>query len=218
MTISRINVVAFDIETVSGEPLTVQIATELGTELHPVTRVSILPTFIAALHRLGNADALNMAWAHQLEFDIGQAFIQVPRIWSAETYELAFELGGLSAEFCFKHFTSPFHLATIGGQRWQFLDTMSFMKISLAKACKRLRLRTRKLPRPRYIGRREPTPEEWPQFEAYARNDAQAARDLALYILKRHELFGIRPTVSIAQMAATVFRHKFLTEGIKDLP
>jgi hypothetical protein len=221
---NRINVVAFDTETVEGEPLTIQFASQLGTELHRVTRASILPTFITALHRLGCDDAWNMAWAHQLEFDIGQAFIQVPQIWgdetgSNETYELAFELpGGLSAEFCFKHFASPFHIASIGGQRWQFLDTMSFMRIGLAKACKRLKLPTRKLPRPRYIGRREPTLEEWPRFEEYARNDAQATRDLALYILKWHELFGIRPTVSIAQMAATVFRHKFLMEEINDLP
>jgi hypothetical protein len=214
----NINVVAFDTETVEGEPLTIQFASRLGTELLRVTRASILPTFIGGLHRLGRDNALNVAWAHQLEFDIGQAFIQVPQIWgdetgSHETFELAFELpGGLRAEFSFKHFASPFHIATIGGQRWEFLDTMSFMKISLAKACKLLRLRTRKLPRPPYLGTREPTREEWPQFELYARNDAQAARDLALHILKWHELLGIRPTVSIAQMAATVFRYQFLKE------
>jgi hypothetical protein len=100
----------------------------------------------------------------------------------------------------------------IGSQHWLLLDTMSFIKRSLAATCEKLRLPP-KLSRPSYLGTRPPTLTERPAFEAYAKNDAVVAYALAEYLVAQHRNLGVGPTVSIAQLASAVLRTRFLGQS-----
>jgi hypothetical protein len=207
--------IAFDTETVDGEPLCLQVADAKTVELVYVTRQDVLETFLQLLQARGTATALNLAWAHNLEFDLGVVFIEVPWLWKTRTGRIEASLpDGGRVELAYHHTDNPFHHLHIGSQHWLLLDTMSFLKRSLDDACKRLRLPVQKLPRPLYLGTRGPTEDERPSFEAYAKNDAQAALALAQYLVDRHQEFGLGPTVSIAQMAAAVFRTKILGQDL----
>jgi hypothetical protein len=205
---------AFDTETVDGEPLTLQFAAADGATLAWVSRATILRTFLTFLATHGVTDDDNVLWAHNLEFDLGVTFIELPEIWlarnrrfyrsipvpNAAPVEVALILAG----------ATPHGRICVNGRRWLLRDTMAFFKLGLAAACERLRLPVRKLPRPPYLGDRAPTAEESAEFEAYAVNDAVATRELAKYIVARHDDVGIPLTVSVAQMAAVTFRQQFL--------
>jgi DNA polymerase family B len=207
---------AFDTETVDGEPLTIQFAGQEGVVLYRTSRSTILEIFLTFLAQHGVPDNLNLLWAHNLEFDAGVVFSEAsPDLWAYQTPHFVGEVDGMGqVEIVFHHTDNPFHQFTIQGRQWWLLDTMSFFKLSLEEACRRLRLPVRKLPRPPYLGERPPTEDEWPEFEAYAGNDARATYELAVWILERHREFGIPPTVSIAHMAGTVFRCHFLGEDL----
>src|SRR5262245_16075503 len=199
--------VAFDTETVDGEPLTLQIADADGAELIYVSRGTILTSFLEALRRRGASAGPNLAWAHHLEFDVGVIFIEEPGIWKARKGHIETELAdGTRVELAYHHLHNPFYHLIIGTQHWLLPDTMSFVRHSLETACKLLSLPVQKLPRPTYLGTRPPTDAERPDFEAYAKNDALATYALAQYLINRHRELGIGPTVSIAQFASAVFR------------
>src|SRR5713101_9210949 len=206
---------AFDTETVDGEPFTIQFAGSDWATLVRVTRSTILGTFLTFLGQRGDPDRLNLLWAHNLEFDAGIVFCAHPEIWTTKTPHLVGELDGVGdVRIVFHQIENPFHQVTVRGRQWLILDTMSFFKLSLEEACRRLQLPIQKLPRPSYLGQRPPTEEEWPTFHAYATNDALATYELGSYILERHREFGIPPTVSIAHMAGTIFRRDYLREDL----
>jgi hypothetical protein len=206
--------VAFDTETVEGEPLTLQTADARGAELVYVSRADILPVFLNALRRRGASSGPNLAWAHHLEFDFGVVFIEEPWIWKARKGHIRTVLSdGTAVELTYHHLNNPFHHLIIGEQHWLLLDTMSFIKRSLDTACKLLGLSVQKLPRPAYLGSRPPTLAERPAFEAYAKNDALATYALAEYLATRHQMLSVGPTVSIAQLASSVLRTRFLGQS-----
>jgi len=206
---------AFDTETVDGEPFTIQFAGSDGGTLVRVTRSTILETFLTFLDHRGDPDRLNLLWAHNLEFDAGIVFCAHPEIWTTKTPYLVGQLDGVGdVRIVFHQVENPFHQVTVRGRQWLILDTMSFFKLSLDEACRRLQLPVQKLPRPTYLGQRPPTEQEWPAFHAYATNDALATYELGSYILERHREFGIPPTVSIAHMAGTIFRRDYLREDL----
>ena len=206
---------AFDTETVEGEPFTIQFAGCSGATLTRVTRSTILGTFLTFLAEHGDSDHLNLLWAHNLEFDAGVVFIAHPQIWATTMPHLVGELdGGGDVRITFHHVDNPFHQLTVQGRQWLILDTMSFFRLSLEEACRRLQLPVQKLPRPPYLGQRPPTDDEWPAFHAYATNDALAAYELGSYIVERHREFAHPPTVSIAHMAGTIFRRDYLREDL----
>ena len=95
---------------------------------------------------------------------------------------------------------------------------MSFFKTSLDRACSQLRLPVKKRPRPSYLGQRAPTKTEWPDFEAYALDDARATYQLEKFTIERHQVFKIRPTVSVAAMAGKIFRSHCLRKDRIPLP
>jgi len=205
--------VAFDTETVDGEPLTLQIADAGGVELVYVSRETILPAFLEALRRRGGSSGPNLAWAHHLEFDLGVVFIEEPSIWKAKKGHIETTLvDGTHVELAYHHLNNPFHHLIIGSQHWLLLDTMSYIRCSLEEACRKLRLPVQKLPQPAYLGTRLPTPAEQPDFEVYAKNDAAATYALAEHLVARHQELGVGPTVSIAQFAAAIFRVRFLRQ------
>ncbi len=207
--------VVFDTETVDGEPYTLQIADADGVELVYVSRETILPAFLDALRCRGGSSGPNLAWAHHLEFDFGVIFVEEPGIWRARKGHIETTLAdGTRVELAYNHLHSPFHHLIVGSQHWLLLDTMSFIRLSLDAACRRLRLPVQKLPRPGYLGTRAPTRAEQPDFEAYAKNDAAATYALAEYLVARHRELGVGPTVSIAQFAAAVFRSRFLKQDL----
>src|SRR5437667_8552273 len=84
----KINSRAFDAETIDGEPYTLQFGGPSGAELFPVSRSTILETFLSFLARHGDPNAVNVLWAHHLEFDIGVTFIGHPEIWDLRTAHL----------------------------------------------------------------------------------------------------------------------------------
>ncbi len=206
---------AFDTETVDGAPFTIQFAGSDGATLVRVTRSTILQTFLTFLARRGDRDRLSLLWAHNLEFDAGIVFCAHPEIWMTKTPHLVGNLDGVGdVRIVFHQVENPFHQVTVRGRQWLILDTMSFFKLSLEEACRRLQLPVQKLPRPPYLGQRPPTDVEWPAFHAYATNDALATYELGSYILERHREFDIPPTVSIAHMAGTIFRRDSLREDL----
>jgi hypothetical protein len=75
---------ALDLETVNGEPISLQWSGPEGTELHRVTRVTALSTLSDLMRRHGTLRGVNYLCAHNLGFDLGVCLIDyLADVWGA---------------------------------------------------------------------------------------------------------------------------------------
>lgn len=203
---------ALDVETVNGEPITLQWAGPAGTELHRVSRATALSTLGELLRRHGSPRRVNYLYAHNLGFDLGVCLLDhLQAIWASRPTRGSTKVVAHQMIITPRIHGRKMRSATIrtGGCVWLLIDTMSFLDMKLAVATERLKLPVQKHPIPSYLGQRHPTDAEWPAFEAYAMADAEAARHLGLLIARAHEEFSLPLTVSIAKMAESLFTRRY---------
>lgn len=202
-----------DTETYKGLPMTLQFYSEdiNCDDIFFVNKNTATRDFLRWCSSR-KRNCAHVVYVHYLAFDL------VEFLFSA--YE---KLVGIGGSFEFRHgdwrisgcYGSPtFAVVSDGkGRTITIVDSYSFFRGSLDNASKLFCPDLRKLRRPVGIGEKLFTAKDT-KFVEYAMRDAVIAYHIGKAIERIHQEFDIRQAVSVADMAATIFRHKFLTYTI----
>lgn len=208
-----------DTETLEGEPMTFQFYSEDCDEetISFVNPDTALKTF---LHWCGQRkrNAEHVVYVHNLAFDATEF------LWRPDFHK---EMASPGGEFHVKEgkwsirgcYGAPTFFRVTNGHNIAitFIDSFSYFKGSLEKAGELFCPDLPKLKRPQGLGSKKFTRKD-SQFCDYAMRDAVVAYHMGRAIEQVHQQFDIRQTVSIADMSARIFRHRYVRETIPLCP
>lgn len=204
-----------DTETCHGKPMSLQFYSEhiACDRIEFVNEKTALDVFLKFCGSL-KTDCMHVIYVHHLEFDL------IEFLWKHHA-KLIGESG--SGDFEFK--VGKWHISGVYGgptfckmsdghhrQVW-LIDTFSWFKESLAKAGERVCPNLPKLKRIEGIGEKLFTKRD-AGFVDYAMRDAVIAYHLGCAIDSYHQRYDIAQSVSVADMAAKIFRRRFLNYSI----
>lgn len=196
-----------DTETIHGKPMTLQFYSEdiACEDMYFVNEDTALPTFIKwCAQRKKNVQ--HVVYVHKLDFDLVE-FLWGRHELLAHT-EFDFKYG--KARISGVYGTPTFARIQFGnGVSILFVDSFSYFRESLAKASLRVCPDLPKLRRVDGLGEKLFTKRD-SGFCDYAMRDAVVAYHLGKSIEGLHQEFDLTQCVSVADMAARVFKHKFL--------
>jgi hypothetical protein len=156
--------------------------------------------------------AEHIVYVHNLRFDLPEFLYGIHSKLVEESGEFNFTIGdwrcsGVYGTPTFARFTKHRSSTII------LVDSMSFFRESLAEVAKIVCPDLPKLARPRDIGSVRINPRDKKKIE-YARRDGVITYHAGKAINAIHEEFDLKQCLSIADLAARIFRHKFLTYTI----
>lgn len=195
-----------DTETVHGEPYSLQLTDGADVDFYYVDKKNIMHTFCAWLDKHAYQKHPIVLWFHNLEYDLTTIFYDHLELFQQEEINVRF----YGWTFKLLYGKKIFGEVRKGDYHIRLLDTADFFRGSLKKIAKILNCEHEKLPSPEGLGERRLRTK---YFRAYAKRDAVVAREIGEKIIGLHKEWGIRLTVSIAQMASTIFRHCFVRKG-----
>jgi DNA polymerase type B, organellar and viral len=202
-----------DTETVEGEPNTMQFYSEdvACSDIFFVDKKTALKRFIKWCDQR-KTKAEHVVYVHLLRFDLVEFLYGAHPKLVEDGGEFAFSVGewnvsGVYGTPTFARFTKH------RGSTVLLIDSFSFFRGSLAEAAKLYCPELPKLARPRDIGKVRITPKDTSKV-AYAMRDAEIDYHIGRSIEALHQEFDLKQCVSIADLAARIFRHKFLTYTI----
>lgn len=206
-------IIGGDTETVEGEPNTIQFYSEdiaIDT-IFFVNNKSALKTFVKWMDSL-KVRAEYVIYIHNLKFDLIELLYGAHEKLVEDHGEFSFEVGdwtchGVYGTPTFARFTKA-KKSTV-----MLIDSHSFFRGSLAEAAKLFCPDLPKLTRPRDLGKVRITPKDTSKI-AYAMRDAEIDYHIGRSIEALHNEFDLRQCVSVADLAARIFRHRFLTYTI----
>lgn len=202
-----------DTETVEGEPNTLQFYSEdvPCNDIYFVDAKSSLKTFIKWCDKR-RLKGEHIVYVHNLKFDLVE-FLYGKRVELLENRgEFSFTVGdwnctGVYGTPTFARFTKHKCSTVI------LIDSYSFFRGSLLEASKLFCPDLPKLARPRDLGKVRIKPSDTSKV-AYAMRDAEIDYHIGRSIEALHQEFDLRQCVSVADLAARIFRHRFLTYTI----
>lgn len=209
-----------DTETMHGEPITFQFYSkhakvdELIWIDNPNRASAILLRWCNTLEQ----GAEHVVYVHNLEFDMVSFF------WDCKTKMVNTSSGEF--EFTIGHwhisgvYGSPTYAKLVDRSRRvtvYLVDSFSYYRASLAKAADVFCPDLPKLTRPEGLGDKRFSKRDT-RFAAYAMRDAEVAYYIGLSLEGLHNEFDLTQTVSVADMAARIFRHRFLDRTIPQPP
>lgn len=204
-----------DTETLRGAPMTFQFfradpARQWLFWIEPDEATATLLKWCASLP----AKTQHVVYIHNLEFDLVSLFWdRKAALVEATDGEFAFAANGWRIEGVYGAPTYA-RLTQAGGSRSVLLvDSYSYYRASLAKAADVFCPDLPKLSRPEGLGVKQFARSD-EEFCAYAMRDAEVACHIGLALERLHDEFDLRQTVSVADMAARIFRHRFLERTI----
>jgi hypothetical protein len=202
-----------DTETVEGEPNTLQFYSEdiACSDIYFVNNKTSLKTFIKWCDKR-KTRAEHVVYVHNLKFDLVEFLYGEHEALVGDGGEFAFTVGdwnvtGVYGTPTFARFTKH-HSSSI-----LLIDSFSFFRGSLAEAAKLFCPHLPKLSRPRDLGKVRIKPSDTSKV-AYAMRDAEIDYHIGRSIEGLHREFDLRQCLSVADLAARIFRHKFLTYTI----
>jgi DNA polymerase family B len=203
-----------DTETVEGQPNTLQFYSEDDKgcdDIFFVTKNTSLKTFIKWCDKR-RTRAEHVVYVHNLKFDLVEFLYGQHEAMVENQGEFAFTVGdwkctGVYGTPTFARFTKDKHTTIM------LIDSMSFFRGSLAEAAKLFCPDLPKLARPRNLGKVRITSKDTAKI-AYAMRDAVIDYHIGRSIEALHNEFDLRQCVSVADLAARIFRHRFLTYTI----
>jgi hypothetical protein len=202
-----------DTETVEGEPNTMQFYSEdvACSDIFFVDKKTALKRFIKWCDSR-KTKAEHVVYVHLLRFDLVEFLYGAHPKLVEDGGEFSFSVGewnvsGVYGTPTFARFTKN------RGSTVLLIDSFSFFRGSLAEAAKLYCPELPKLARPRDIGKVRIRPQDDSKV-AYAMRDAEIDYHIGRSIEDLHQEFDLRQCVSIADLAARIFRHKFLTYTI----
>lgn len=204
-----------DTETCRGKPMSLQFYSEdvACDVIYFVNEHTAQDVFLKWCASLKN-DCEHVVYVHHLEFDIVEFFWkrQARLIGESGSGDFEFRVGRwrISGVFGGPNFCK----ITDGHHRTIWLiDSMSWYKGSLAKAAKVFCPHLPKLPRITGLGEKLFTKRD-AGFVDYAMRDAVIAYHIGKSVNGYQQEFDIPQALSVADMAAKIFRRKFLTYEI----
>jgi len=207
-------IAGWDTETVrnlvvgGGDPYTLQVYTDDGGTMDYVTPANVLNTFVGRMNKWARERAVNVAFAHNLAFDLSVILKKHHSLFSGQR---DFELdvpGGVMKCFCDKTWFA--RLIFSDHRLVLILDTFAYFHTSLARMVEMVGAPVRKLPRPAGLGLKKLT---GPAFERYAMTDAIACYHVGKSIEGQHKQYDVPASFSAPHFASRVFRHHFINEG-----
>lgn len=202
-----------DSETFEGEPMTIQAHDGTDTLFEYVNGRTIFKTFMPWLFDRARDRGVNICYFHFLRFDIPIVFYEKRLAIYEQISEIKFDLHGYECELLF----GKINKATIrkSGRIVHLFDSWSFTQASLERSLKMMKIDASKLKKPARLGKVDyskmaPDDPERLEFEAYANVDASSEYKLGVKIIDYHREYQVRPSISLPQFAARVFRHHFM--------
>lgn len=202
-----------DSETLDGKPMSFQFYSEhcACDSIHFVNEKNAAKNFLAWCAKR-KPHVQHVVYVHNLDFDL------IEFLWGYHAHLIApggdfsFTVGewtitGVYGTPTFCRVSRGHALSII------FINSFSFFRGSLAKAAEIFCPDLPKLKRPDGLGEKLFT-ERDKGFCAYAMRDAEVAFHIGVAIERIHTEFDLTQCVSVADLAARVFRHRFLTYTI----
>lgn len=197
-----------DTETVNGAPHTLQITGRDGSFLYYVNKFDILEVFLNHIDERLKRGQMAGVYFHNLNFDLPVLFSNEPlKSWTASQFEINRHDWKCYVN-CEKRFFAK--MSKQGHKTIYVIDSFGFLTTSLERIAKILQVPDKKLKKPEGLGE---IALRTPEFEAYAIRDAEIEYAFAQWIHKIHQLFSVRLSVSLPQMASYIFRSMFLRKG-----
>ena len=209
-----------DTETLNGAPMTFQFYANQPQRAQllwvddPDDASTVLFRWIKSLP----ANSEHVVYVHNLEFDL------VSFLWDCKSElvsspdgEFRFTRNGWRVEGVYG---APTYARVVDPHRKRrvlFVDSYSYYRASLAAASEVFCPHLPKLKRPDGLGTKRFSKRD-EEFAAYALRDAEIACFIGEALEKLHDEFDLTQTVSVADMAARIFRHQFLDRTIPQPP
>lgn len=197
-----------DTETHRGEPMTLQFYSEdiPCDDIFWVSPRDALRTFLKWCAKR-RRNVAHVVYIHNLAFDLPELLYgEHAKLVESSDFEFTvsdWQISGVFGAPTFCRITNGHDITIL------LVDSYSFFRESLADAGARACPHLPKLPRPQGLGEKKFTARD-KRFVEYAMRDAVVGYHLGVSIEEMHREFGIRQSVSVADMAAKIFRHRYL--------
>lgn len=213
-TVDNISVIGCDSETLRGPPISFQFYSEHCRKINGIVFIkkrNAISVFLAQLSKLPRGRF--RMYGHNLEFDM------LSFLWEARAKIKDGDIELQIGEWHIKgRYSKPiFAEFTDGVRHVELVDSFLWFMTSLENAAKRVCPDLPKLLRPAGLGEKLFT-EKDTGFVEYAMRDAVVAFHLGVAIQKFHQEQEIPPQISLASMAAAVFRMRYMREDIYQPP
>ncbi len=211
----QIQVLGFDSETLKGPPITLQFfgGPHVGrfNGCIFIGKRRAVDVFLSQLKKL--KPGRYRMYGHNLEFDMLSALWEQRAKMRDGNIDLRigdWEIHG--------RYSKPVFAVFDDGERYiELVDSMLWFQTSLEKAGNLVCPDLPKLKRPQGLGEVLYTPKDT-DFVEYAMRDAVVAFHLGVAIEKFHEELDVAPQISLASMAAAVFRRHYMQSDIYQPP
>lgn len=208
------SVIGFDSETLEGPPITFQFFSTEHKCINGVVFIGKRKAIDVFLSQLSKLPAGNYRmYGHNLEFDMLSALWEKRADIRDGNIDLKIGLWVIKGRY-----SKPIFAVFDDGERYiELVDSFLWFMTSLESAANRVCPHLPKLVRPAGLGTTLYTAKHT-DFVAYAMRDAEVACYLGLAIEKFHEELEIPPQISLASMAAAVFRLRYMRANIYQPP
>lgn len=203
-----------DTETMKGRPISFQFYGEKRSDMIFIPDADKATSILLKWCKSLPSRALHVVYVHNLEFDMVSFFWDHrDELVANRSGEFDFEIDGWRIHGAYGAPTFCFIDDPGQNRKIMLVDSFSYYRASLAKAADVFCPDLPKLKAPDGLGEKlfKRTDE---QFIEYAMRDSIIAYYIGLSLEKLHDEFDIGQTVSVADMAARIFRHKFMTKPI----
>nr|MDO8110295.1 hypothetical protein [Candidatus Sigynarchaeota archaeon] len=188
----NLRIFGVDTETLDGAPWTVQAHDGHDTLFAYVNERTIFPRLMSWLEPRCREHGCNLAYLHNLKFDIPVLFSEKRDNIFEQVNDITFTYKGWEIKMLFGKINT--FEARRGDYLIKFVDSFAFTTTSLAKSLKMFGCEGRKSDTPKFLGEK---PLKDAAFEAYAKNDAVIQYELACKILDFHKKYTVRPSISL---------------------
>lgn len=209
-----LGVIGFDSETLQGPPITFQFFSNEFKRINGcvfIGKKSAIKTFLSQLKKL--PPGRYRMYGHNLEFDMLSALWEMrSRIRDGN---IEFKVGDW--EIWGRYSKPVFACFDDGKRNIELVDSFLWFMTSLDNAMKLVCPKVAKYQRPAGLGLTLYTSRDT-GFVKYALRDAEGAYYLGKAIEKFHQELEVSPQISLASMAAAVFRTKYMRANIYQPP
>lgn len=217
---ANLRVFGADTETYYGKPHTLQMYDGERLSFAYVESTTVFDAFTSYVAPKCRSRGVNIVYFHYLRFDMPVLFIEKRMEIYEQISDIEFDYHGWEVKMLF----GKVNKATLRKDDITFhiFDSWAFTQAGLAASLDMYKIPHPKLEKSKAlescIGRRRfdrlshanPLRVE---FESYAKQDAVSEFHLAKAIMQKHEEYKVRPSISLPQFAARVFRHHFFKQS-----